>query len=323
MTRCGTTTITDPVDFRANLPVSKIDLMLKGGERFRAHLTWLKMSQLGVAQVKERAPRIAFLSLPPALTFVSFPLSSDPVAVWNGMALRPGQVVIHSAGDHFHQRTAGTARWAMAWLPSVTLLAYGRTLLGAELILPATETVLAPSSAIAKFRRLHAQACRLVQNKPDVASHPEIRRSLEQDLVHALVHSMAGNAPQDGDMKRRRHADMMRRLESTVASRPDRPLTMRELSAAVGAPERTIRMLCVEFLDMSPLAYARLRRLNLARLALMRTERGSTSVARVARKYGFSELGRFAAAYRAVFGEPPSATLRDAARGPGAAIPVR
>jgi AraC-like DNA-binding protein len=82
-------------------------------------------------------------------------------------------------------------------------------------------------------------------------------------------------------------------------------------------------MLCVEFLDMSPLAYARLRRLNLARLALMRTERGSTSVARVARKYGFSELGRFAAAYRAVFGEPPSATLRDAARGPGAAIPVR
>jgi AraC-like DNA-binding protein len=170
----------------------------------------------------------------------------------------------------------------MAWLPSATLLAYGRALLGAELVLPATEIVLAPSSAIARFRRLHAQACRLVQNKPDVASHPEITRALEQDLVRALVDVMAVNAPQDADLRRRRHADLMGRLEQALAFRSGRRPSISEPSAAVGAPERTIRMLCVEFLGMSLLAYARLRRLNLARLALIRTEPGSTSVARVA-----------------------------------------
>src|SRR5262249_31484601 len=110
-----------------------------------------------------------------------------------------------------------------------------------------------------------------------------------------------------------RHAEMMVRFEEVLGARSDRPLSMSELSSAVGVPQRTLRMICDEFLGMSPLAYARLRRLNLARRALVRGDASSLTVAGVARTYGFSELGRFAAAYRAVFAEPPSATLRGTA----------
>jgi AraC-like DNA-binding protein len=312
MIGCGTTTFTDPEDFRVNFPGATIAIALTSSERFRARLTWLKMAQLSVVQVEERAPRIAFLSLPAGSIFVSFPLSGNSPVIWNGVALRPGQLVLHRAGDHFHQRIAGTARWGMAWLPRTTLVAYSRGLLGrTDLVLPMTEIVQAPVGAIARFRRLHTQACRLAQSKADVASHPEVMRALEQDLLHALVSVIAANTPQDDDMKRRRHADMMSRFERVLASRSDRPLSMAEVWAAVGVPERTLRMRCAEILGMSPLAYARLRRLNLARWALLRTS-GTARVARVARKYGFSELGRFAAAYRTVFGEPPSATLRGA-----------
>ena len=222
MMGCGTTTFTDPDDYRASLPGSAIDLVVTGSERFRARVSWLKLAQLGVLQVEERAPRIAFLSLPPASIFVSFPMSGDPPAVWNGVALRPGQLVLHGAGDRFHQRIVGITRWGMAWLPSTAFLAYGRALLGADLVLPPTEIVLAPSSAITRFRRLQAQACRLVQNKPDVAAHPEITRAMEQDLVHALVNAIAVTAPQDADLRRRRHADMIGRLEQALASRSGR-----------------------------------------------------------------------------------------------------
>jgi AraC-like DNA-binding protein len=311
MIGCGTATFTDPEDFRASLRGRVIDLLQTGGERFRARLTWLSMRQLSVVQAEENAPRIAFLSLPPASVFVSFPLANEPVAYWNGVALGRSRFMLHAAGGKLHQRTTGRTRWGMASLPRASLLAYARALLGRSFQLPSSTAILSqPSAAIAKLQRLHVQACRLAETKPDVASHAEVTRALEQDLVHALVDCISTGVHDNG--REQRHGDIMARFEEVLDSRSDRPLFMSELAAVVGVPQRTLRMICDDFLGMGPLAYARLRRLNLARRALLTGDASSLSVAGVARTYGFSELGRFAAAYRAIFAEPPSATLRAA-----------
>src|SRR5262245_29130635 len=116
MIGCGTATFTDPDDFRANLPGPAIDLVLTASERFKARLSWLEMAELHVLQVEESAPRIAFLSLPAKSIVISFALGGDPTVLWNGVALRPGQLVVHGSDDHFHQRIAGPVRWGMAWL---------------------------------------------------------------------------------------------------------------------------------------------------------------------------------------------------------------
>jgi AraC family ethanolamine operon transcriptional activator len=68
--------------------------------------------------------------------------------------------------------------------------------------------------------------------------------------------------------------------------------------------------------DMSPSGYGKLRRLHLARRAL-RTAPPGTTVAQIGSRNGFSDLGRFASAYFALFGETPSGTL-----GRGRPIPV-
>jgi AraC-like DNA-binding protein len=61
---------------------------------------------------------------------------------------------------------------------------------------------------------------------------------------------------------------------------------------------------------MSPGRYLRARRMQLARRALRRADPSETNVARVAQQYGFGEPARFAALYRAQFGELPSTTLK-------------
>jgi transcriptional regulator GlxA family with amidase domain len=86
---------------------------------------------------------------------------------------------------------------------------------------------------------------------------------------------------------------------------------MPELCAAIDVVERTLRIRCSKSLGLSPGNYARLRRLNLVRNALRRADSTTVTIAEVAKRYGFSELGRFSGAYRAIFGEAPSATLWD------------
>jgi transcriptional regulator GlxA family with amidase domain len=133
---------------------------------------------------------------------------------------------------------------------------------------------------------------------------------LEHDLLHSLVNALAGPEACDDAVTRQRRSAIMARFEKVLAAQSDRQLSMAELCAGTGVPERALRLCCEQFLGLSPTAYVRLRRLNLVRAALLRSDPAISTVGGVARQYGFSELGRFAAVYRTAFGEPPSTTLR-------------
>jgi AraC-like DNA-binding protein len=55
--------------------------------------------------------------------------------------------------------------------------------------------------------------------------------------------------------------------------------------------------------------YLWLRRMHLARCALILADPATTTVTQIATEHGFYELGRFAVSYRALFGESPSVSL--------------
>ena len=82
-----------------------------------------------------------------------------------------------------------------------------------------------------------------------------------------------------------------------------------ELCRAVGVSERTLRTAFVATLGMAPTRYLRLRRLHLLRAALAVADQRHASVAAVAERFGYTDQGRMAAQYHALFGEYPSATL--------------
>ena len=313
MDRCGTTTFTDPEDVRLIVPGVSINLVLTAPCNFKFRLTWVDICRLRLARCEESAPRVAFVALAPGPVFISFPIRDDPPPIWSGVEMRRGDIILHGCGDRFYQRTSGAGRWGLISLAPKDLVDLSHAHMHTELSLPLTATILRPpSKLVADLLRLHAQASRLAENKPDMIAHRQVARAIEHDLLYALVNCLTADEAYPEAGSRQSHAKIMARFESVLASRDGAQRSMPEIAAAMSVPERTLRKCCEEFLGISPGQYARLRRLNLSRAALRRADPATAGVAEIARQYGFSQLGRFAAIYRAAFGETPSVTLQRA-----------
>jgi transcriptional regulator GlxA family with amidase domain len=118
------------------------------------------------------------------------------------------------------------------------------------------------------------------------------------------------DTPVDIRAANRRRGAIIARLADLVVANHGRPLYLTDICVTTGVSERTLRACCHEHLGMGPVHYLWLRRMHLARAALIRADPGSTSVTSVATDHGFWELGRFSVEYRTLFGESPSASLQ-------------
>jgi len=105
---------------------------------------------------------------------------------------------------------------------------------------------------------------------------------------------------------------VMRRFAQVLEAHQGKNLSLAEVCAKVGVSAHTLQWHCQEHLGMSLHRYLWLRRMNLARRALTSAGPAGATVTAIAADYGFWDLGQFAVAYRTLFGESPSATLRRA-----------
>jgi AraC-like DNA-binding protein len=101
----------------------------------------------------------------------------------------------------------------------------------------------------------------------------------------------------------------VRQVEAYIEEHADQPLTVGDLIAVSGVSARALFDGFRRFRDTSPLAYLRGVRLARARQQLLNPGQDET-VSAVAMQWGFYQLGRFAALYKATYGEAPSETLR-------------
>jgi AraC-like DNA-binding protein len=310
MMATGTALYTNPDDYRAGMEDVNLDLVLTGRGNFKARLTWVELPQLHLLRSRENVQRIAHISLAPVRTFLSFPLASPSSLVWNGVGLGPGDIVLHSCGERSHQWTKGSSQWALVSFPLGQLPYYCKVLAELDLIeQPVSRILRPPPSAAVQLRRLYSKACRLAERNPEIFAQREAARAVEQELIFIIVECLATADTSQPLIIRQHHVDIMTRFESALRMDSDKPPSLPELCATIGVPERTLRDCCARVLGVSPGRYIRLKRLNLVHAELRRADPVTTSVAQIARRYRFSELGRFAAVYRRIFGEFPSATL--------------
>jgi AraC-like DNA-binding protein len=306
----GTRTFLEPDHYEASLRQAQVEITIALSPKFKARLTWAELHDLQVLRCEEDFPRVAYVSLGPQLSFVTFPAHSGPLPVWGGTELRGGELMFHGRGERLHQSTPGSLVWNVIALDPVQLEQYGRALSGKPFSLPSEGKILRPSPRdMARLRRLHAQVCRLAETKPRLLAHTEVARAIEQNLIQTLVACLTGAGVRIDGPTKRRHASIMIRLEEVLAEHLREPLHVTDLCSLIGVTERTLRSCCAEFLGMSPARYVLLRRLSRARVALRDAEPDGANLSELVRGFGFAELGRFEGAYRAAFSEAPLTTL--------------
>jgi AraC-like DNA-binding protein len=99
-----------------------------------------------------------------------------------------------------------------------------------------------------------------------------------------------------------------------IEAEPRLPLTVESLARRCHISTRTLHQGFVRHLDMSPMAYLRQVRLRRAHQDLLASDPSIETVASIAKRWGYTNPGRFAAAHAARYGETPAATLHRSER---------
>lgn len=300
----------DPEQYETAFVGARVEVLPTRRGSFTARSARVVFNRLWIAVGEESGPCIKHLTQAPTRAFVTFLTRPAPEVLIDGVPMPPAGVVRHHQAHTYHERSTGpTFRGAMS-LPLEDMAEAGSAIAGCDLTPPRdTLRVTPPAAAMTNLLRLHAEASALAEAEPAVVTHPEAARSLEQSLVEAMVKCLGEPNPDEETWAHRCHETIMRRFRQVLEENPDRALYIPEICAAIGVPDRTLRLCCHEHLGMGPKKYLLLRRMNLAQRALRTAAADVTTVTEIATQYGFWHFGRFSATYRSVFGELPSATL--------------
>ncbi len=303
-----TSVFSEPEDFEPAARADGLLGMLITGQ-FQARLTQIALHRLHMSAAEEHLPRIAFVAAPADAVLVLLPIDSGLSPIWGGIGTRVDEIITLGQGQRVHARTDGPCRWVTIRLSAGDPARYGRALSGAGFDVPHNVAGWKPPSAALKdLRHLHQVAIRAAEIRAGALIDGEAVHGLEQQLIHALVECLSAG-PVDEDMSAYRHRDILARFEGLLQARPF--LRVAEICAVLGVSDRS----CEEHLGVSPRSYLRLHRMQQVQRALRSGNPDSATVAEVARRYGVRHLGRFAADYRALYGQFPSVTLRRSSRG--------
>jgi AraC-like DNA-binding protein len=147
-----------------------------------------------------------------------------------------------------------------------------------------------------------------------VADNPIALASMTDLILSLVLRGMPHNYLERLDNRRPGAVPAyVRRAEDFMRANADAPIRMDHVADAAGCSVRTLGAVFRHFRDTTPLAALHAIRLERVHVELSRGP-ASGSIAKVARRYGFANPGRFITAYRCRFGETPLETARRALR---------
>jgi AraC-like DNA-binding protein len=239
-------------------------------------------------------------------------LEQDGVANQWGHAVEAGDILVVPPGGELDGRFQGRTAYAAVTAPWALILR--RAAMAQRLIDPrlwAEAGVHSPPPAARAACREALRRCSEMSRSLDARAPDGLVGLLRQALLDAVLTALAQAAdcgpPRQGFLNAAR---IVRLSEDYLDGGAGPGVQIDELCRALGISRRTLYRAFQDLLDVSPKAYLRLKNLSAARGRLLEAADRPATVTQVALDHGFWELGRFSGAYRTMFGETPSETLR-------------
>jgi AraC-like DNA-binding protein len=152
--------------------------------------------------------------------------------------------------------------------------------------------------------------------RPDSAlTQPLVASPFVHSLIYALL--LAGDHPYRevlGSHAKFVAPQAIRPAVDIIEAEPQLPLTVTSLAGLCHISSRALQQGFVRHMGMSPMTYLRQVRLRRAHQELLDSDPSIETVASIARRWGYTNPGRFAAAHAARYGETPASTLRRSRR---------
>jgi AraC family transcriptional regulator, ethanolamine operon transcriptional activator len=237
-------------------------------------------------------------------------------STWNGLAGEPGTLCCVPPNEELDGRTAPGFVWTTVSISPV-LWAQCRLLAGIEhMAFDRFAAFRLPAQQFAQIKRQLRITQRRLRSACDSRPASDPRRAIDglSDAAHLATHlattacELSNRAQSPRDSLRNR-ARLARRAAAWMREHLAEPVRVSDLCLALQVSRREVEYAFRVLFDVSPHEFLHTLRLNAIRRVLL--SRGySGNISTLLLEHGLTHPGRFAADYRAVFGERPSETSR-------------
>ena len=301
----------DPHPFQNAIRVGDFDVIPTVRGDFQSELMRIDLQKVWMQRASEGLPRIIRGSITTDRVVITFLTAEAQAAMqYSGMELTPDDVAFTGSGL-MHVTSSAACDWGSMSLSPDDFVTASEAITGRQIDLPSATRLFRPSPEIlGRLRAVHRAVGDLARSEPETLALPGVTRTFENELTNLMIRSLNDGEPVKLTAASNRYRMLVGRFEEFLNMKRTQPVYLTEICAAIGACERTLRNACQQQFGVNPTRYLWLRRMYLARQALLTATAQAATVTQVAMENGFWELGRFAAEYRSLFGESPSVTLR-------------
>jgi AraC family ethanolamine operon transcriptional activator len=296
----------DPDEFAAGLRHADLRYVPLGASSHTWRLSRLRLATAELYSGQVGAPTAGFGTIEGGMLSFAFRLRGSGTWVMNGSPVGEDCIAIRCRSRGVSVRLDAGIVWAVLYFPEADFIRRFRAMAGRD-------PKLHPGVRVYAFRQPEVGRLRLL-----VESAVALARLYERDarfwsgFEEAMFVELVSILDAPAQLRRPEYGRLIGRCNELLEAHPEASFAPADLCRELQVGERTLRRFFRAAYGQTPARFLRLRRLTAVRRALAASPVEPGTVTRVATAFGFCELGRFAADYRAVMGETPSQTMRAA-----------